>query len=262
MQFDPVTRARARQQATLMGALSHNVTSDIAVLRLYGAIDDWGGEWGVSAKEFAETLDALSDVKEIRVHINSPGGSVFEAIAIMNQLRAHSARVVAIVDGLAASAASFIAVSADEVVMAPHSELMVHDAWGVSIGNAADMRAFADTLDHLSDNIANIYAAKSGGDAAAWRAVMMSETWISADEAVAAGLADRVDGEDGSFAKAALDLSIFDYAGRNNAPTPTLPTTQSTAEDPITKSRARLLALQANVWSCGIVSNIAEVAND
>lgn len=193
----------------------------VATLRLYDPIDSWGGYWGVSAKEFATTLDSLEDdVSEIRLHINSPGGEVFEGIAILNQLRNHQARVVAVVDGLAASAASFIATGADEVVMGRNTELMIHDAWGICIGAAADMRDLAGRLDHLSDNIAGIYATKSGGTVEDWRAAMLAETWYSADEAVEAGLADRVETGDGGQSKDRFDLSTFNYAGRSEAPPP------------------------------------------
>lgn len=194
-----------------------------ATLRLYDPIDSWGGEWGVSAKEFADALDGISSsTREIRLHINSPGGEVFEAFAILNLLRSHPARVVAVVDGLAASAASFIAAGADELVMAPNSELMIHDAWGVCIGNAADMRDLAGRLDHLSDNVASIYAAKAGGGVPQWRDAMLAETWYSAQEAVSAGLADRVgQGERVAEAAAArFDLSVFSYQGRREAPAP------------------------------------------
>jgi ATP-dependent Clp endopeptidase proteolytic subunit ClpP len=194
-----------------------------AMFRLYDPIDSWGGDWGVSAKEFAAALDDLPDtVNEIRLHINSPGGEVFEGIAILNALRSHAARVVAVVDGLAASAASFVAVGADETVMAPNSELMIHDAWGLCVGNAEDMQTMAATLDHLSDNIASIYADKAGDTAAEWRAAMARESWYSAEEAVAAGLADKVGKPDAAgSAQNRFDLSIFTYAGRSEAPAPT-----------------------------------------
>lgn len=195
----------------------------VATLRLYDPIDSWGGDWGVSAKEFAAALDALpSSTEEIRLHINSPGGEVFEAVTILNQLRRHKARVVAVVDGLAASAASFIAAGADETIMARNSTAMVHDAWGLCVGNAADMRDLAGRLDALSDNIASIYAAKAGGTVEEWRQVMLAEAWYSADEAVAAGLADSVEGSDAADAEALnrFDLSVFKHAGRNEAPAP------------------------------------------
>ena len=122
------------------------VADGVATMRLYDPIDSWGEYWGVSAKEFAQALDDLpSNVTEIRLHINSPGGDVFDGVAIVNSLRSHPARVVAVVDGIAASAASFIATAADETIMAPNSEMMIHDAWGLCVGNAAEMRQMAET---------------------------------------------------------------------------------------------------------------------
>jgi len=197
-----------------------DVDNGVATLRLYDPIDSWGEFWGVSAKEFAQALDDLDDdVREIRLHINSPGGEVFEGIAILNALRNHPARIVTVVDGLAASAASFIAMAGDEVVMGRNSELMIHDAWGICIGNAADMRDLAGRLDHLSDNIASVYAEKAGGTVADWRAAMLAETWYSAEEAVAAGLADRVEAKQEKVENR-FDLSVFTYAGRDKAPAP------------------------------------------
>ena len=198
-----------------------DVTEGVATFRLYDPVDSWGGSWGLSAREMADVIDGLEGVSEIRLHINSPGGEVFDAIAIVNLLRSHDARVVAIVDGIAASAASFIAASADETIMAPNSEMMIHDAWGACVGNAADMTAMAKVLDSLSGNIASIYATKAGTDIAAWREAMAAETWFTADEAVDAGLADRVDTD---LAKVSnrFDLSIFTYAGRDHAPAPDL----------------------------------------
>lgn len=193
-----------------------------ASLRLYDPIDSWGGEWGVSAKEFAAALDAVKSAEEIRLHINSPGGEVFEGITIANQLRQNPAKVVAVVDGLAASAASFIACAADETVMAPNSQLMIHDAWGLCVGNAKDMRDHADLLDHLSANVADMYAQKAGGSVDTWRAAMLAETWYSAQEAVDAGLADSVLGADAATEGAAFDLSVFRFQGRDNAPDPTV----------------------------------------
>lgn len=207
------------------------IEDGIAKIRLYDVIDSWGGYWGVSAKEFADTLDSLGDeVSEIRLHINSPGGEVFEAVAILNLLRNHRGKTTAIVDGLAASAASFIACGCDELVMGDNSQLMIHDAWGICIGNAADMTSMADLLGHLSDNVASIYATKSGTDVAGWRAAMLAESWYSADEAVAAGLADRAgsveeQGEPVEIEKDvdepdAFDLADFKFQGRENAPDP------------------------------------------
>lgn len=164
-----------------------------ATLRLFDPIDSWGEWWGMSAKEFAATLDALpSHVNTIELLINSPGGDAFDGVAIVNVMRAHPARTVAVVQGIAASAASFIACAADETVMSPNSQMMIHDAWGVSVGNADDMLAFGALLDQLSGNLADIYAAKSGKSTDDMRALMKAETWLTATAAVEAGLADRV----------------------------------------------------------------------
>lgn len=205
-----------------------------ATLRLYDPIDSWGGEWGVSAKEFAAALDALPvGVERIVVQINSPGGEVWEGLAITNQLRRHPATVTAVVDGIAASAASFIAVGgADRVVMGRNAQMMIHDAWGMCMGNAADMRELGDRLDKISDNIASIYAERAGGDVSAWRAAMLRETWYNADEAVAAGLAvDVEDVQPADDARASFDLAAFRHAGRNAAPSPVLPAAASVEYD-------------------------------
>jgi len=151
---------------------------------------------------------------------------VWEGLAIVNQLRRHPAPVTAVVDGIAASAASFIACGgADQVVMGRNAQMMIHDAWGLCVGNAGDMRGLAERLDKISDNIASIYADRAGGDAATWRAAMLEESWYNADEAVAAGLADTV--EDATVQAAAdtrsFNLAGFRHAGRDDAPTPLAP---------------------------------------
>lgn len=197
------------------------------------------GMWGVTAKDFVAELKDL-DAEAIQLNVNSPGGDVFDGIAILNALRSHPAKITATVQGLAASAASFLIMGADEVVMARNSELMIHDAIGLVMGGADDMKAMAASLTRVSENIASIYADKAGGDVKAWRKAMAAETWYSADEAVTAGLADRVDGQqDGIAAKAAFDLSkLARYSGRAAAPAPYLPSNhmppaEQLAEHPI-----------------------------
>jgi ATP-dependent protease ClpP protease subunit len=156
------------------------------------------GEWGVSAGEFVNELRGLRS-QALEVHINCEGGEIFDGLAIYEALCRHPARVTAHVDGVAASAASFILQAADERVMARRARLMIHDGHGLVIGNAGEMRAMADILDDLSDNIAEIYADRSGrGTAKTWRAAMLGAnaaddgTWYDAQAAVSAGLADRV----------------------------------------------------------------------
>lgn len=199
--------------------------TDTVRIDLYDSIGGW---FGVLASEFVRDLVTV-EASTIELHINSPGGDVYDGIAIMNALRQHDARVIATVDGLAASAASFIAVGgSDELVMARNSELMIHEAWGIEIGDAQDMARMAERLDKISDNLASIYSDKAGGKPGEWRAAMRIETWYSAAEAVTAGLADRVEPADAdedadSSAAARFDLSIFNYAGRAKAPKPPKP---------------------------------------
>lgn len=162
--------------------------ADAADVDIFDAI----GWYGVDAAQLARDIRAM-DAAQITVNINSPGGDVFDGITILNALRQHPARVVANVMGLAASAASFIACGCDEVVMADNSTLMIHDASGVVIGTAEDMAEMAAVLDQISDNVASIYAAKAGGTPENWRAVMKGTKWYTAQAAVDAGLADRVD---------------------------------------------------------------------
>lgn len=189
-----------------------------ASLHLYGVI---GAYWdGIDAAAVVPAIRAL-DVDTIELFVNSPGGNVYDGIAIRNALRQHTARVVVTVDGLAASAASFIACGGDEVVMGENAEFMIHEAWGVSIGDAEEMRSAADDLDRISDNIAAMYAAKAGGEASDWRALMKAETWYSASEAVAAGLADRLDSDVADEPASNLfDLSMYAHAGRAAAAAP------------------------------------------
>ena len=216
------TPPTASSRASILEPVS---TGDgVSSLYLFDPIDSYGGDWGVSAKEFGEALDALpDDTTEIRLYINSPGGEVWDAMAIVNLLRRHPARVVAIVDGIAASAASVIAVTADETVMGVGSQMMIHDAWNIAIGDEADMLSMADRLGKSSDALARIYAQKAGGTVDEWRDLMRAETWFYGAEAVAAGLADRAEGGEPAVddARAQFDLSPFRYQGRRSAPAPT-----------------------------------------
>jgi ATP-dependent protease ClpP protease subunit len=153
--------------------------------------DEIGGWCGIPADEFVQELNAITTPR-INVRINSPGGSLFDAIAIYNALVSHNAYVTTYVDALAASAASIIAMAGDECIMMVGSQLMIHDAAGMEMGNAGDMRAMADFLDKQSDNIATVYSSKAGGEPDSWRAMMLAETWMFAAEAVECGLADSI----------------------------------------------------------------------
>ena len=198
-------------------------TDGTATLRLYDPIDSWGGEWGVSAKEFVKVLDGLpADTTNITLLINSPGGMVWEGLAILNALRSHPAKVTAVVEGIAASAASFIAAGVDELHMAPNAELMIHRAWAMCIGNSVDLQKMVAELDREDRNLASIYAGKAGGDLDEWLAHMSAETFFYAAEAVEVGLADKVlptpkkDAPDAAAeAKARFDLSALSARHRD-----------------------------------------------
>ena len=152
------------------------------------------GYWGVAAKDVATLLEPFAG-ERVTVRVNSPGGEVFDGIAILNLLRHHDGGVDVVVDGLAASAASFIAMAGQTITMRPNSRMMIHDAIGFAYGNAADMLELASLLDDLSQNIAEVYAARSGGDPAAFRELMLAETWLSPAQAVDLGLADAAEGD-------------------------------------------------------------------
>lgn len=185
-------------------------TTDGATLYLYDVIDSWGGDWGISAKD---VLSALAEVTSptLNVRLNSPGGDYFEGVAIYNALVQHPGQVTVHVDALAASAASVIAMAGDHIVMHPGAQLMIHDALSMAVGNAAEMRRTADLLDQCSDDIAGFYARQAGGEPEQWRELMRAETWYTAEQAVAAGLADEVAQRDPA---PALALSPSAYAER------------------------------------------------
>lgn len=155
-------------------------------IRLYDEV----GLWGQSADAFAAMLDGIS-TPNITLRLNSPGGDVWDGVAIANQLHDHPASVTVLVDGLAASIASVIAMAGDRVVMGRKARMMIHDASGACVGPEAAMRASADLLGAVSEDIASVYAERAGGDPADWRSRMLAETWYTADQAVEAGLADE-----------------------------------------------------------------------
>lgn len=181
------------------------------------------GFWGTSASDFIKALNEIeSDL--IDLHLNSPGGEIFDGLAIYNGLRQHKATVTVYVDALAASAASFIAMAGDKIIMMRGAQMMIHDGIGVCFGNEADMMETGQLLARLSDNIADIYSQRVGSSVEYWRSLMKEETWFSAEEAVTYGLADSVDDAEDPEAEKAVakwDLSFFNFAGREHAESPT-----------------------------------------
>lgn len=195
------------------------------------------GEWGVSALDFVAELRAVH-APAIVVHINSPGGSIFDGFAIYNALLNHPARVTTRVEGVAASAASFIAQAGDEIVADEASTMMVHGGSGICIGKAADMREMADLLDKLDGQMAAIYAQRTERPTAEWLEQMPTDRWYTSDEAHAAGLVDRIErrpsGEtppppDGSASPSVVaEADPFDFAAAVGA--------ASSADNPQTAS--------------------------
>jgi len=172
-----------------------------AIVQLDGEIG-----WDVQSSAFVKELRAVT-APAIDLQINSPGGAVWDGYAIYNALKTHPATVTAHIVGVAASAASFIAMAAEEIVAYRPSEMMIHDAAGyVDIWggyNAAELARVIDelttlraALDLTSTEIAAIYAAKAGGTTEEWRARMTATTWYTPDTAKAAGLVDRINGDD------------------------------------------------------------------
>lgn len=170
---------------------------------------------GVTPMQVAKQLEGM--IGDVQVRIDSPGGDVFAAVNISQHLREYSGKVTAQVDGVAASAASVIACSADECVMAKGSMMMIHKAWTIAMGNSDDMLSVAELLEKVDGQIADVYAVKSGKDIAGFVAAMAEETWFTENEAVEAGLADRVYEPDKKQKKAMWDLSAFDHAPKIEA---------------------------------------------
>lgn len=152
------------------------------------------GYFGISSKDFATQLATITTPK-ILLRISSPGGDAFDGLAIYNSLLAHPADISTVVDGLAASAASFIALAGDTISMHESAMMMVHRAWGIAIGNQADMADMANTLQKIDGQLAGIYAKQTGKPVDEMLALMTGEsdgTWLTADEAAALGMIDAV----------------------------------------------------------------------
>ena len=170
---------------------------------------------GMSAKQFADELKGLGAVDTINLRINSPGGNVFDGVAIYNQLQRHPAQIVVDVDGLAASIASVIAMAGDEIRIAENAMMMIHNPEGFSMGDAGEMRKTADLLDHIKGTIVDTYGRRTKADVGDISKWMADETWFSAGDAVANGFADSTTAEQPIAACYGFDLTQF----RNAPPT-------------------------------------------
>ena len=260
----------------------NDVGADEAELVIYGVLaeETWFGD-EVTPKMFSDELSALGNVSKIKVRLNSPGGDLFAGTTIHNMLRDHSANVTAYIDGLAASAASIVAMAADTVVMPPSAMMMIHNPATIAWGDAREMRATAEVLDKVRDSMIEAYQEKTGIDRSQIINILNSETWMSAKEAVELGFADEIDSHAEVTASLKGKMMIVNGLGFDldkypslparllyNAataegdpePTPeqdTEPTTEPTTEpvdetepeaddtDPVIEDRARVAALLA-----------------
>ncbi|SOB53033.1 head maturation protease, ClpP-related [Pseudomonas lundensis] len=159
-------------------------------ISIYDAIgyDPWSGE-GVTTKRISAALRSLKGA-DVTVNINSPGGDMFEAMAIYNLLREYSGKVTVKVLGLAASAASIIAMAGNEIRIARSGFLNIHNCWVVALGNRHDLRAMITTLEPFDQAMAEIYAARTGGDLSSMQQMMDADTWLNGKIAVERGFAD------------------------------------------------------------------------
>ena len=177
-----------------------------AEILIYGEIgrDFWGE--GIAAEDLVKDLAEL-DVATLDVRINSVGGQVFEGLAIFNALNRHPAKVTTYIDGMAASIASIVALAGDTVRIAENAFVMIHNAHGIEVGNASDMRKMADILEKLDGSLVEMYVAKTGKSEKVISAMMDEETWWNAAEALEVGFVDEV--VEAMDVAAAFDLSKF-----------------------------------------------------
>ncbi|WP_448756868.1 ClpP-like prohead protease/major capsid protein fusion protein [Aggregatibacter sp.] len=163
--------------------------NDTAEISIYDEI----GYWGITAKSFSKDLKALgNNLKQINLHIHSPGGDVFDGIAIYNLLKNHPANVTVYIDGLAASMASVIAMAGNEVIMPENAMMMIHKPWGIQGGDAEDMRKYADLLDKVENTLIPAYANKTGKTPEELAEMLSAETWLNGKECVEQGFADKL----------------------------------------------------------------------
>lgn len=213
---------------------------DSAELYLYDVIGaDFFGD-GTTAKGVADALKELKGVKSLTVRINSPGGDVFDGMAIRNLLIQSGKRLTVEIDGLAASIASVIAMAGSEIRMADGGMMMIHDAWSGMVGNADELRKTADILDQISGEIAGIYSKRVGSDEKAMRKLMKDETWMTPADALERGFITAV--SEPMKVAASIDVKRFKY---RNIPEQFLPGYQpEQSTDPLAAHKERILTLK------------------
>lgn len=185
-----------------------NKTKDSADLYIYDEIGSsyWGDT--MSAKRFKRELDNIGDVNNLNIYINSPGGSVFDGMAIYNQLKRHKSNKTVYVDGIAASIASVIALAGDKVVIPKNAYFMIHKPWSIAYGDAEEFRKVADSLDTAEEGIITVYEDNSMLLRDEITEMMAAETWMTGEEAVEYGFADETSDEV-NIAASVVDSEIW-----------------------------------------------------
>jgi len=177
---------------------------ETATIYIYDEISSWG----ITASQFVKDLNVVK-AKSISLRLNSPGGNVFDGMAIYNALKNHPAKITTEVDGLAASIASIIAMAGEEINIAENAFFMIHNAWALAIGSSGEMSKMAETLDKIDTQMEKVYAKRTGQDQARIRQMMADETWMNAEEAKEFGFADRIGDQIAAAACASFDLTKF-----------------------------------------------------
>jgi ATP-dependent Clp endopeptidase proteolytic subunit ClpP len=167
----------------------YNLAPGTSTIAIRGDI----GEWGITAADFIADLKSLGDADQITLSINSRGGEVEEALDIYDALKQHPAKITVRVTGLAASAASIIAMAGDQIIMPANTLMMVHNPWTIVAGDAADLRQAADNLDKATNSLIETYKARTGLDVESIKSLLNAETYMTAKEAVDLGFADVVE---------------------------------------------------------------------
>ena len=173
------------------------------------------GFYGLTAKNIQQQLAFLGDVNRINLHLNTPGGSVADGLAIFNLFRSHPAHVAVYIDGVVASMGTVIAMAGDEIIMPENTLMMIHAPWVWAEGNAEELRSTADDLDKMADAMMATYTTRTGLSEDEVRQMMSRDTWLTAAEAVELGLADRMDG---AIEAAASRFRNFDTSSFKDAP--------------------------------------------
>lgn len=206
--------AAFRKQASQKFAIK-NKSATKAEIVLYGNIGSSFWEEGISAKSVSDALKGLdSTVNELTIRINSGGGDVFDGIAIYNRLKQFKGKKIVMIDGLAASIASIIALAGDEIIMGEGALFMIHLPWTFAMGNRKEIEQTVDRLVDVEDQLVSIYVKKSGMDRNEVKKLLEAETWMSAEEAIDYGFVDKTSDEE----SLPIAASVFDAAWIKRAP--------------------------------------------